>query len=44
MSWPPGSATRIPVTVSGSVKTYEHEQHVEWGFTLYGNGDWSQDT
>ena len=35
---------RIRVTVSGSVKTYEHDQHVEWGFTLYGNGDWSNDT
>ncbi|MBA2280941.1 MAG: hypothetical protein M3527_00235 [Actinomycetota bacterium] len=35
---------RIPVTVSGTVSTYEHRQHLEWGFTLYGNGSWVQDT
>ena len=41
---PSKPVARIPVTVSGSVKTYEHDQHVEWGFTLYGNGDWSKDS
>jgi len=35
---------KVPVTVAGTVKTYEHLQHLEWGFTLYGNGLWSRDT
>jgi hypothetical protein len=35
---------RIPVTISGTVKTYEQAHHVEWGFSLYGTGDWTRDT
>jgi hypothetical protein len=35
---------RIPVSVSGTVHTYEHHQRLEWGFTLYGNGAWSYDS
>jgi hypothetical protein len=35
---------RIPVTVAGTVKTYEQSHHVEWGFTLYGNGSWTSDS
>ena len=35
---------RVPVTISGSVSTYEQTHHVEWGYTLFGNGNWTLDT
>jgi hypothetical protein len=41
---PPAPIARIPVTISGSVSTYEHFHHVEWGYTLFGNGYWQRDT
>ena len=35
---------RVPVTISGTVSTYEQTHHVEWGFTLFGSGSWTRDT
>ncbi len=33
---------RIPVTIKGTVKSGTDYNHVEWGFVLFGNGQWTQ--
>jgi len=33
---------RVPVTIAGTVSTYEQTHHVEWGLTVFGNGAWER--
>jgi hypothetical protein len=33
---------RVPVTIAGTVSTYEQTHHIEWGVTVFGNGAWER--
>jgi hypothetical protein len=40
---PRAPVARVPVMISGIVSTYEHIHRVGWGFTLFGDGNWTYD-
>jgi hypothetical protein len=39
---PQAPIARLPVTISGSVSTYEQSHSVDWGFVLFGTGRWER--
>jgi hypothetical protein len=39
---PNAPLARVPITISGTAKNYVRDLHIEWGFVVYGNGQWER--